>query len=60
LALTQVPQATIDAYLAPVWTGKQSLTAVYREQASNETVKIAERFEVEEQLTARISGQTIT
>lgn len=60
LALTQVPQATIDGYLAPVWTGEQSLTAVYREQASDETVKIAEGFEVEEQLTARISGQTIT
>ena len=60
LALTQVPQATIDAYLAPVWKGKQSLTVVYREQASDETVKIAEGFEVEEQLTARISGQTIT
>ena len=55
-----MPQATIDGYLAPVWTGEQSLTAVYREQASDETVKIAEGFEVEEQLTARISGQTIT
>ena len=58
--MTQVPQATIDAYLAPVWKGKQSLTAVYREQASDDTVKIAEGVEVEEQLTARISGQTLT
>lgn len=60
LALTQVPQATIDGYLAPVWTEEQPLTAVYREQASDETVKIAEGFEVEERLTARISGQTLT
>lgn len=60
LALTQVPQATIDAYLEPVWTGQQALTAVYREQASGEVAKIAEGFELEEQLTARVSGQTIT
>lgn len=60
LALTQVPQATIDGYLAPVWTEEQPLTAVYREQASGETVKVAEGFEVEERLTARISGQTLT
>ncbi len=60
LALTQAPQATIDAYLAPVWTGEQPLSAVYREQAPGEVAKIAEGFELEEQLTARISGQTIT
>jgi len=60
LALTQAPQATIDAYLAPVWTEEQPLTGVYREQASGETAQIAEGFEVEEQLTARISGQAIT
>ncbi len=36
------------------------MTAVYREQASDDTVKIAEGVEVEEQLTARISGQTLT
>lgn len=60
LALTQVPQATIDLYLAPVWTGEQPLTAVYREQASGEVAKIAEGFELEEQLTAAVSGQTLT
>ena len=60
LALPQVPQATIDAYLAPVWAEQQALTAVYREQSAGERVKIAEGFELVEQLTAMVAGQTIT
>ena len=36
------------------------MTAVYREQPSGERAKIAEGFELEEQLTATVAGQTIT
>ena len=60
LALTQVPQATIDTYLEPVWTEQQTLTAVHREQSSGERAKIAEGFELEQQLTATVAGATIT
>jgi transposase len=60
LALTQVPQTTIDAYLEPVWSEQQPLTAVYREQPSGKPLKIAEGFEVVEPLTTTVAGQTIT
>lgn len=60
-ALTHLPQAAIDAYLAPVWTDKQGLTPIYRLQPSEGPVKIAEGFECTEQLTARLAdGRTVT
>ena len=40
--------------------GTAGLTTVYREQPSGEVAKIAEGFELEEQLTAKVTGQTIT
>jgi transposase len=58
--LTQLPQAAIDAYLQPVWTAEQALTAIYRDQPSDPPSKIAEGFECAEQLTATVAGRTIT
>ena len=60
LALTQIPQTTLDAYLEPVWSEQQPLTAIYREQPSGESVKLAEGFELAESLTTTVAGQTIT
>lgn len=60
LALTQLPQAAIDAYLQPVWTEEQALTAIYRDPPSDPPSKIAEGFECVEQLTATVAGRTIT
>ena len=60
LALTHLPQAAIDAYLQPVWTNEQALTAVYRAQSGDPPKKIAEGFECTEQLTATVAGRTFS
>lgn len=60
MALTQVPQATIETYLQPVWEGKQALTPIYREDLVKKSVKIAEGFERLEQLTATVEDHTFT
>jgi transposase len=60
LALTHLPQATIEAYLQPVWAGEQALTAIYRDQPSKPATKIAEGFECAAQLTATVGDRTIS
>ncbi len=61
LALTHLPQAAVDAYLAPVWTQEQRLTPVYRLDPDEGPVKIAEGFECCEQLSATLAdGRTVT
>ena len=60
LALTHLPQATVEAYLQPVWAEQQALMAVYREHPTERSTKIAEGFECEEQLTATVAGRTVT
>jgi len=60
LALTHVPQSSVDGYLQPVWAKEQSLTPVYRDQAGEGAVKIAEGFERTEELTAIVDGRTIS
>lgn len=60
-ALTHVPQAAVDAYLAPVWADQQALTPIYRLHPSEGPVKIAEGFECAEELTAVLAdGRTVT
>ena len=60
-ALTHLPQAAVDAYLAPVWTDEQVLTPIYRLHPSEGPIKIAEGFECTEQLTAALAdGRTVT
>lgn len=61
LSLMQLPQAAVDAYLQPVWADKQALTPVYRDQAGQGPVKIAEGFECAAQLTTALAdGRTLT
>jgi transposase len=59
-SLVQMPQAAIDAYLAPVWAGEQALTPVYRQDNTGQEKKIAEGFERSQALCAVVEGQEIT
>src|SRR2546421_7344443 len=42
LAAKQLPDEVLEAYLRPVWTGEQALTAIVREQAGEQQEPIAE------------------
>jgi len=60
LSEIQMPADRWEEILAPVWSGEQALTPIYREQENGERVCIAEGFERREVLTAEGDGQTIT
>ena len=57
---TQIPQATLDEYLKPVWAEEQPLTPVYPRGADGPEEKIAEGFERSQTLSAVIGGKRIT
>ena len=59
LALTHLPQTTIDAYLQSVRAEQQALTAVYRDHSNASPTKIAEGFECAAQLTATVGDRSI-
>jgi transposase len=59
-ALTQIPQATLEAYLQPVWTEEQALTPIYRPSPAGPVEPIAEGFERLVSLTAVVAGKTVT
>jgi transposase len=56
----QIPDEDQEAYLQPVWSGKQPLTPVYRSNAQGEEEQIAEGFEQEKEWTATVDGKEIT
>jgi transposase len=60
LSALQVPADLLDTYLAPVWTGEQDVTPVYRHQTPGHSEQIAEGYEVQEPLTAVVAGETCT
>jgi len=60
LSEIQMPADRLEKTLAPLWSGEQALTPIYREQENGERVCIAEGFERREELTAEVDGQTIT
>jgi transposase len=60
LSALQVPAALLDAYLAPVWTGEQDVTPIYRHRTPGHPEQIAEGYEVQEPLTAVVAGETCT
>jgi len=60
LSEIQMPADRLEETLAPLWSGEQALTPIYREQENGERVCIAEGFERREELTAEVDGQTIT
>ena len=55
----EVSTESLDAYLEPVWAGKQSLTGVKRRGADGKLAKIADGFEYYETLTAMVGEQEI-
>jgi len=59
-SLVQIPQATLDEYLVPVWAGDQPLTPVCRPDSDGQDEKIAEGFERSQTLSAVVDGQAIT
>jgi transposase len=59
-SLVQIPQAMLDEYLGPVWTGELPLTPVYRQDNSGQEEKIAEGFERSQTLSATVDGKDIT
>lgn len=58
-SLVQIPQATADEYLTPVWRREQLLAPVYRQDDSGQEEKIAEGFERSQTLNAVVDGKTI-
>jgi len=60
LSALQVPADLLDTYLAPVWTGEQDVTPVYRHQTPGHSEQIAEGYEGQEPLTAVVAGETCT
>jgi transposase len=60
LSALQVPADKLDAYLAPVWTGEQDITPIYRQRTSGQPEQIAEGYELREPMTAVVAGKTCT
>src|SRR5262249_44523532 len=60
LSALQVPADLLDTSLAPVWTGEQAVTPIYRYRTPGHPEQIAEGYEVQEPLTAVVAGETCT
>jgi len=60
LGLVQLPADVLVGYLAPIWTGEQKLTAVWRPREDNPPEQIAEGFELAQTLTAKVNGKLIS
>jgi len=60
LANTQLPEASLDAYLQPVWNGERSLLAVHRATAEGEDEVLAEGYEQGIELRSEVEGQSVT
>jgi transposase len=60
LSEKQMPEETLGTYLQPVWSGKQLLTPIHRENTEGQLQKIAEGYEQNIALSAEVDGKTIT
>lgn len=60
LSEKQLPVKTLEAYLQPVWSGKQAPTPLQRETAAGQWEKIAEGYEQTIVLNAEVDGHPIT
>lgn len=60
LAEKQMPVETLETYLQPIWSGKQGLTPIYRENTAGELEKIAEGYEQNITLNATVDGKIST
>lgn len=59
LSALQVPPEVLEGYVAPVWTGQQPLTRVYRTAANGKRQLVAEGYERLEPLTAVVGGEPL-
>ncbi len=60
LSEVQLPDDTLEAYLQPVWNGKQVLIPIERITAEGQSEQIAEGYEQNISVNAEIDGKTIT
>jgi len=60
LSRIQLSDETMAAYLAPIWSGEQTLTPVHRTAADGQVELIAEGYERSEVLTTTLDGQALT
>jgi len=60
LSEKQMPVETLETYLQPVWSGKQALAPIQRENAAGQWEEIAEGYEQNLPLNAEVDGKTIT
>jgi len=60
LSALQVPAERWEAYLAPLWTGEQAITPIYRHRTGGDREQIAEGDEVHEPVTAVVAGARCT
>ena len=56
LSALQVPAEVVEEYVAPVWTGQQPLTRIYRTAANGKRQLVAEGYERLALLTAVVGG----
>jgi transposase len=57
LSESQLPPVMLAGYLAPVWTGEQTLSLIHRQQQDSTRELIAEGFEQSEPVTAEVAGK---
>ena len=60
LSEKQMPTETLETYLQPVWSGKQALAPIQRENAAGQLEAIAEGYEQNLPLSVEVDGKTIT
>jgi transposase len=60
LSALQVPADLLEAYLAPIWTGEQDVTPIYRHQMAGDWEQSAEGYEVQAPVTAVVTGKPCT
>ena len=59
LSATQLPESEVEAYLQPVWEGRQALTPVERTAAEGKTATVAEGYESDTRLRVDVAGRAV-
>jgi transposase len=59
LSATQLPESELEAYLQPVWEGRQELIAVERTAANGKTVEVAKGYESTARLNVDYEGRAV-
>jgi transposase len=60
LPAIQLPDAELETYLAPVWSGQQALQPIARETAAGKIEVVASGFERQEALAATVAGEQLS